>query len=111
MDIGLVGLGKMGGNMRTRLRKAGLTVVGYDRNPDISDVKSLAEMVKKLPSPRVVWVMVPAGDITRSTVEKLIKLLDEGDVIVDGGNSRWTDDEIHAAMAKKKKIGYVDCGV
>ncbi|MDX6278006.1 MAG: 6-phosphogluconate dehydrogenase [Nocardioidaceae bacterium] len=111
MDIGLVGLGKMGGNMRTRLRNAGITVVGYDRNPDVSDVKSLAQMVKKLPSPRVVWVMVPAGDITRSTVEKLIELLDEGDVIVDGGNSRWTDDEKHAAMAKKKKIGYVDCGV
>jgi 6-phosphogluconate dehydrogenase len=111
MDIGLVGLGKMGGNMRTRLRNAGITVVGYDRNQEISDVKSLAEMVKKLPSPKVVWVMVPAGDITRSTVEKLITLLDEGDVIVDGGNSRWTDDEIHAALAKKKKIGYVDCGV
>jgi 6-phosphogluconate dehydrogenase len=111
MDIGLVGLGKMGGNMRTRLRNAGITVVGYDRNPDVSDVKTLGEMVKKLPSPKVVWVMVPSGDITRSTVEKLITLLGEGDVIVDGGNSRWTDDEIHAAMAKKKKIGYVDCGV
>jgi 6-phosphogluconate dehydrogenase len=111
MDIGLVGLGKMGGNMRTRLRNADITVVGYDRNPDVSDVKSLAQMVKKLPAPRVVWVMVPAGEITRSTVEKLIELLDEGDVIVDGGNSRWTDDEKHAALAKKKKIGYVDCGV
>src|SRR3954453_11183681 len=107
MDIGLVGLGKMGGNMRTRLRNAGITVVGYDRNPDVSDVKSLAQMVKQLPAPRVVWGMVPAGDITRSTVEKLIELLDEGDVIVDGGNSRWTDDEKHAALAKKKKIGYV----
>ncbi|MBD8608377.1 decarboxylating 6-phosphogluconate dehydrogenase [Aeromicrobium sp. CFBP 8757] len=111
MHIGLVGLGKMGGNMRTRLRKGGLTVVGYDRNPDVTDVTSLAEMVEQLPAPRVVWVMVPAGDITRSTVTELLDLLDEGDVIVDGGNSRWTDDEKHAALAAEKGIGYVDCGV
>ena len=111
MHIGLVGLGKMGGNMRTRLRNGGLTVVGYDRNPDVTDVSSLAEMVEQLPAPRVVWVMVPAGDITRSTVTELIELLDEGDVIVDGGNSRWTDDEKHSALAAEKSIGYVDCGV
>jgi 6-phosphogluconate dehydrogenase len=111
MDIGLVGLGKMGGNMRTRLRNGGVTVVGYDRNPDVTDVGSLAELVEALPSPKVVWVMVPAGDITRSTVTELIDLLGEGDVIVDGGNSRWTDDEKHAALAAEKNIGYVDCGV
>ena len=111
MDIGLVGLGKMGGNMRTRLRNGGVTVVGYDRNPDVTDVNSLAELVEALPSPKVVWVMVPAGDITRSTVTELIELMGEGDVIVDGGNSRWTDDEKHAALAAEKKIGYVDCGV
>jgi 6-phosphogluconate dehydrogenase len=111
MDIGLVGLGKMGGNMRTRLRNGGVTVVGYDRNPDVTDVDSLAALVDQLPSPKVVWVMVPAGDITRSTVEQLIGLLGEGDVIVDGGNSRWTDDEKHAALAAEKGIGYVDCGV
>jgi len=111
MDIGLVGLGKMGGNMRTRLRNGGVTVVGYDRNPDVTDVNSLAELVEALPSPKVVWVMVPAGDITRSTVTELIELMGEGDVIVDGGNSRWTDDEKHAALAAEKNIGYVDCGV
>jgi 6-phosphogluconate dehydrogenase len=111
MDIGLVGLGKMGGNMRTRMRNGGVTVVGYDRNPDVSDVSGLEELVSQLPSPKVVWVMVPAGDITRSTVEELIGLLGEGDVIVDGGNSRWTDDEKHAALAAEKGIGYVDCGV
>ncbi|MET1037298.1 MAG: phosphogluconate dehydrogenase (NAD(+)-dependent, decarboxylating) [Aeromicrobium sp.] len=111
MDIGLVGLGKMGGNMRTRLRNGGVTVVGYDRNPEVTDVGSLAELVEKLPSPKVVWVMVPAGDITRATVTELIELLGEGDVIVDGGNSRWTDDEKHAALAAEKKIGYIDCGV
>jgi 6-phosphogluconate dehydrogenase len=111
MDIGLVGLGKMGGNMRTRLRKGGVTVIGFDRNPDVSDVGSLAELVEQLPSPKVVWVMVPSGDITRATVTDLIELLGEGDVIVDGGNSRWTDDEKHAALAAEKKIGYIDCGV
>jgi len=111
MHIGLVGLGKMGGNMRTRMRERGLTVTGYDRNPDVTDVSSLAELVDQLPSPKVVWVMVPAGDITRSTVHELLDLLGPGDVIVDGGNSRWTDDEIHGAEAAEKQIGYVDAGV
>jgi len=111
MHIGLVGLGKMGGNMRQRLRNGGITVVGYDRNPDVSDVGSLQEMVEALPSPKVVWVMVPAGDITRETVSDLSDLLTEGDVIVDGGNSRWTDDELHHAELSKKSIGFVDCGV
>ena len=111
MHLGLVGLGKMGGNMRTRMRERGVTVTGYDRNPDITDVASLEELVGTLPSPKVVWVMVPAGDITRSTVRSLVALLEPGDVIVDGGNSRWTDDEIHAALAAEKGIGYVDAGV
>ena len=111
MHIGLVGLGKMGGNMRERMRKHDVTVVGYDRNPDVSDVASLAELIEKLPAPRVVWVMVPAGDITRQTVAELSGLLGKGDVVVDGGNSRWTDDEIHAAELAEKGIGYVDCGV
>jgi 6-phosphogluconate dehydrogenase len=111
MDIGLVGLGKMGGNMRTRLRNAGHTVVGYDRNPDVSDARSLAEMVEQLPSPKVVWVMVPSGDATRATVKELGDLLGEGDLVVDGGNSRWTDDQANAEMLKTKGIGFVDCGV
>ncbi|HWM36946.1 MAG TPA: decarboxylating 6-phosphogluconate dehydrogenase [Streptomyces sp.] len=111
MDIGLVGLGKMGGNMRTRLRNAGHTVVGYDRNPELSDVDSLAAMVEQLPSPKVVWVMVPAGDPTRATITELGSLLGEGDLVVDGGNSRWTDDEINAAALGEQGIGFVDCGV
>jgi 6-phosphogluconate dehydrogenase len=111
MEIGLVGLGRMGGNMQERLRRAGHTVVGYDRNPDVSDTASLAEMVEQLPAPRVVWVMVPAGDITRSTIEELANLLADGDVIVDGGNSRWTDDKDHAAMLGEHGIGFVDAGV
>ena len=111
MHLGLVGLGKMGGNMRTRMRDRGVTVTGYDRNPDVTDVGSLDELVAALPAPKVVWVMVPAGDITRETVRSLVELLGPGDVIVDGGNSRWTDDEVHAALAAEKGIGYVDCGV
>jgi len=111
MEIGLVGLGRMGGNMRERLRRAGHTVVGYDRNADLSDSSSLADMVGRLPSPRVVWVMVPAGDITRTTIEELGGLLSAGDVVVDGGNSRWTDDKDHAAMLDEHGIGFVDAGV
>ena len=111
MEIGLVGLGRMGGNMRERLRRAGHTVVGYDRNADLSDSSSLADMVGRLPSPRVVWVMVPAGEVTRTTIEELDGLLSDGDVVVDGGNSRWTDDKDHAAMLGRDGIGFVDAGV
>jgi 6-phosphogluconate dehydrogenase len=111
MDIGLVGLGRMGGNMRERLRRAGHTVVGYARNREASDVGSLEEMVKQLPAPRVVWVMVPSGDPTREVVDRLADLLERGDVVVEGGNSRWTDDEQHAALLAEQGIGYVDCGV
>ena len=111
MELGLVGLGKMGGNMRERLRAAGHTVVGYDRNPEVSDVDSLAAMVEQLPSPKVVWVMVPSGDPTRATIGELAGLLGEGDLVVDGGNSRWTDDRVNADLLAEHGIGFVDCGV
>jgi 6-phosphogluconate dehydrogenase len=111
MEIGLVGLGKMGGNMRERLRRGGHTVIGFDRDPEVSDVASLEELVEKLPSPKVVWVMVPSGGPTRETVSALRELLGAGDVVVDGGNSRWTDDIEHAAALAEREIGYVDCGV
>ncbi|MGA8255861.1 MAG: decarboxylating 6-phosphogluconate dehydrogenase [Nocardioides sp.] len=113
MQIGLVGLGKMGGNMRTRMREGGLTVVGYDRNPDLSDAASLAAMVEQLDdeAPTVVWVMVPAGEPTSATIAELAELLSDGDLIVDGGNSKYTDDQVHAAMLREKGIGFVDCGV
>ncbi len=111
MHLGLVGLGKMGGNMRLRLRDAGHTVVGYDRDPELADVGSLEELVEALPSPKVVWVMVPAGGPTHETVDRLGELLGEGDLVVDGGNSRWTDDQAHAAALAEKGIGFVDCGV
>jgi len=111
MELGLVGIGKMGGNMRQRLRRAGHTVIGYDMNPDVRDADSLEALVEKLPSPKVVWVMVPAGDPTRETVRALKQLLDEGDVVIDGGNSRWTDDLVHGEILAEKGIGFVDCGV
>ena len=111
MQLGLIGLGKMGGNMRERIRRAGHTVIGYDRNPEVSDVSDLAELVGKLEAPRTVWVMVPAGAPTQSVVDELGELLQPGDVIVDGGNSRWTDDEKHAEELGAKGIGFVDAGV
>ncbi len=115
MEIGLVGLGRMGGNMRERIRRAGHTVVGYDRNREVADVDSMEAMVQALTdagaSPRIVWVMVPAGDPTRATIRELAELLDEGDIVIDGGNSRWTDDLAHAELLKEKGIGFIDCGV
>jgi 6-phosphogluconate dehydrogenase len=111
MQLGLIGLGKMGGNMRERLRRAGHEVVGFDRNPAVADVRTLPALVKALDAPRVVWVMVPAGDPTRETVAKLADLLEPGDLVIDGGNSRFTDDFENAKLLAEKKIGYVDCGV
>jgi len=111
MELGLIGLGKMGGNMRERIRRAGHTVVGYDRNPDLADVGSLKELVGTLAAPRAVWIMVPAGAPTQSTVDELGELLEPGDLVIDGGNSRWTDDKKHAEQLAAKGIGFVDAGV
>jgi 6-phosphogluconate dehydrogenase len=110
MQLGLVGLGRMGGNMRGRLRAAGHDVIGYDRNPEISDVDSLAGLVERLPAPRVVWVMVPAT-VTDATIDELAGLLSEGDLIIDGGNSRFSDDGPRAERLGKLGIGYMDVGV
>jgi 6-phosphogluconate dehydrogenase len=111
VQLGLVGLGKMGFNMRERIRRAGHEVVGYDRNPEVTDATSLADLVDKLEAPRVVWVMVPAGDITRQTIAELGDLLAEGDLVIDGGNSRYTDDKVNADLLAGKGIGYLDSGV
>ncbi|SDD36536.1 6-phosphogluconate dehydrogenase (decarboxylating) [Geodermatophilus telluris] len=111
MQLGLIGLGKMGGNMAERLRRAGHEVVGYDRSPGKRDVDSLEALVGALSAPRVVWVMVPAGEPTRQTVRDLGELLEAGDVVVDGGNSKFTDDKEHAEHLGQKGIGYVDAGV
>ena len=111
IQLGLVGLGKMGFNMRDRIRAAGHEVVGFDRNPDVTDTGSLADLVGRLEAPRMVWVMVPAGEPTRQTVTELSELLAEGDLVIDGGNSRFTDDQRNAELLASKGIAYVDCGV
>ncbi|MFE1260085.1 phosphogluconate dehydrogenase (NAD(+)-dependent, decarboxylating) [Streptomyces albogriseolus] len=111
MQIGLVGLGKMGGNMRERLRRAGHTVIGFDTNPAVSDVPHLSDLVDQLDGPRAVWVMVPAGSATQQVVDQLASLLKHDDIVVDGGNSRWTDDEKHAKELAARGIGFVDAGV
>ncbi len=108
--LGMIGLGRMGGNMAERLRQGGHTVVGYDRAAGARDVDSLEALVAALPTPRVVWVMVPAGQPTYDTVDTLAGLLESGDVLVDGGNSRYTDDQRHARDLEPKGIGFVDCG-
>jgi 6-phosphogluconate dehydrogenase len=111
MEIGLVGLGKMGGNMRQRLRNAGHTVVGYDMNPEISDATSLVDMVSKLSGPqRVVWVMVPV-QVLDSVIKDLADLLGEGDIIIDGGNTKWDVDKPRAEFLATKGIKFIDCGV
>jgi 6-phosphogluconate dehydrogenase len=111
VQLGLVGLGKMGFNMRERLRTAGHEVIGYDRSDAVSDSSSLADMVSKLAAPRTVWIMVPAGGPTRDTVAELGELLSEGDLVIDGGNSKFTDDKRNAETLAAKKISYLDCGV
>ncbi|MBP2475523.1 6-phosphogluconate dehydrogenase [Crossiella equi] len=111
VQLGLVGLGKMGFNMRERLRRAGHEVIGYDRNQEVSDSESLADLVSRLAAPRIVWIMVPAGGPTQATVDELNDLLAEGDLIIEGGNSRFTDDQRHAEQLAKRGIGYLDCGV
>jgi len=110
MQLGLIGLGRMGGNMRERLRAAGHEVVGYDHNLEISDAKSLAELVDKLTPPRAVWVMVPVA-VTESTIDDLATHLSAGDIVIDGGNSRFTSDAPRAARLHEQGIGYVDVGV
>ncbi|HEX3705368.1 MAG TPA: decarboxylating 6-phosphogluconate dehydrogenase [Mycobacteriales bacterium] len=112
MQLGMVGLGRMGANMVERLRRGGHEIVGFDLSPDSGrDADSLEALVAALKAPRAVWVMVPAGKPTSESIEALGKLLEPGDLVIDGGNSRYTDDQIHAAALAQKQIGFVDCGV
>jgi len=119
MQLGFVGLGKMGLNMVTRLGRGGHQIVAFDRSPaavgqavaaGAAGVASLAELVAALPPPRAVWVMVPAGPATESTVQDLGALLSAGDVIIDGGNSNFHDDVRRAKALSDKQIQYVDAG-
>lgn len=119
MELAMVGLGKMGLNMSTRLVRGGHRVVGYARTAETveSAVKlgaegahSLEEAVGKLSAPRIVWLMVPAGEVTYNTIEKLSGLLSTGDIVIDGGNSNYKDSVRHAEMLEPKGIDFVDCG-
>ena len=110
MRIGMVGLGRMGGNMRQRIREAGHEVVGYDRNPDVSDVAGLPELVAQLTdAPRVIWIMLPI-DVVDDTIATLTPLLAEGDIVIDGGNSKYTFDAVHARQLGEHGIHFVDVG-
>jgi 6-phosphogluconate dehydrogenase len=119
MQLGMIGLGRMGGNIVRRLMKHGHTSVVYDRDPKAvaaltSDGSiggsSLEEFVGKLTAPRTVWVMLPAGKITEATIDTLAKLLQPDDVIIDGGNTFWQDDVRRGKALKEKGIHYVDVG-
>jgi 6-phosphogluconate dehydrogenase len=110
VKLGMVGLGKMGGNMAARLGAAGHEVVGYDRSSDASQVASLAELVKTLDAPRVVWAMVPAGEPTEEVITELGGLLSAGDIVIDGGNSNWRDSVRRGGELAGRGIGFIDAG-
>lgn len=111
MKIGMIGLGRMGKNMADRLRAGGHQVVGYDISPDSGrDVDSLRALVDALEPPRAIWVMVPAGKPIESTLDELGNLMDQGDLVIDGGNTRFTQDQEHAKALGEKGIGLVDVG-
>jgi 6-phosphogluconate dehydrogenase len=121
MQIGFIGLGRMGGNMVTRIKRdSDHDVVAFDRSEEPRQAAeqhgavpaaTLEELVSKLEPPRNVWIMVPAGDPTQQTVDTLAELLEAGDMIIDGGNSRWTDDKARGAQLEPKGIHYCDVGV
>jgi 6-phosphogluconate dehydrogenase len=111
VQIGMIGLGRMGGNMAKRLRRAGHDVVGYARSPEGRDVASLEELVERLAPPRTAWVMIPAGEATQQTIAQLRGLLEAGDLVIDGGNSHYTEDRENARRLGARKIGFIDAGV
>ena len=109
MRIGMVGLGRMGGNMAERLRRGGHEVVGYSRSYT-KEASSLADLVNKLPKPAVVWVMVPAGGPTEQNIKELADRLEPGDVLIDGGNSNFRDSIRRAEEVQKSGVHFVDAG-
>jgi 6-phosphogluconate dehydrogenase len=110
MQIGMVGLGRMGANMAERLRRGGHDVIGYDRDPKVSQVASLSELVGKLAVPRAVWLMVPAGEPTEQIIREVLHLLQSGDIIVDGGNSYFRDSIRRGEELEDLGILFVDAG-
>jgi 6-phosphogluconate dehydrogenase len=119
MQLGMIGLGRMGGNIVRRLMRAGHSCVGYDKSADAvrglagegaTPSQDLAEFVRRLEQPRAVWVMLPAGAITHDTIVELSGLLESGDILIDGGNSYFHDDVAHAEMLASKGIRYLDVG-
>jgi 6-phosphogluconate dehydrogenase len=107
----MVGLGRMGANMAERIRQHDHEVIGFDRNPVVSQVADLADLVTKLgEAPRVVWVMVPSGHPTDDAIAELAGLLGDGDIVVDGGNSNWRDSQRHGEALAERGIGFIDCG-
>ena len=119
MELGLIGLGKMGGNMAERLRLGGHKVVGFDFNKDATakltaagsvGVNSLEDLVKNMQSPRAIWIMVPAGDPVDQTIAKLKPLMQQGDIFIDGGNSNYKDSIRRHDELKKEGFEFVDVG-
>ena len=119
MRLGMVGLGRMGGNMTIRLMRFGHQVVAFDPNPEArgrvagagaEPAERIEDLVAKLEAPRIVWIMVPAGEVTEQTLDHLMGLMSEGDVIIDGGNSNWKESIRHAGQLNEKGITLLDCG-
>ena len=120
MRMALIGLGKMGGNMARRLCRGGIEVVGFNRSPEIVNslaeeegmipATSLRDAVERLTAPRVVWLMLPCGEPTEAAIEELMDILDQGDIVVDGGNSNYHDSQRRGAMLAQQGLEYVDSG-
>lgn len=120
MQIAIIGLGRMGGNMARRLLRKGIEVIGYNRSLDIVDTLareegltpavSLHEAVEKLAAPRIVWLMLPAGNATEQTLHELIPMLEKGDIVVDGGNANYHDSQRRGALLAEHNLGFIDAG-
>ncbi|MCL4496204.1 MAG: decarboxylating 6-phosphogluconate dehydrogenase [Firmicutes bacterium] len=119
MQLGMIGLGRMGGNMVKRLIQGGHEVVAYDRSPDavkeltqprVEGAASIPDLVNALHAPRVIWMMVPAGDATEQTLETLLSLLSPGDIIIDGGNSNFRDSMRRAKLCQVQQVEFIDSG-
>ncbi len=120
MRMGMIGLGKMGGNMATRLRRGGIEVVGYDRSAEVLQklardegviaADSVADLIAKLPSPRIVWIMLPSGPVTESQIDELAQMLSKDDIVIDGGNSNFHDSMRRGERLAAKGIGFMDAG-